>query len=81
VVTGFGVSRLAELPGWPADLRLVEAGPLAGAAARLAADPATVWDSSLLTAPLYARPPAVTTPRTPRTRRTAQPMSSDGVLR
>ncbi len=69
IVTGFGVSRLGELPGWPADLRLVEAGPLAGAAARLAADPATVWDPSLLTAPLYARPPAVTTPRP---RRTAQ---------
>jgi len=73
IVTGFGVSRLAELPGWPADLALVEAGPLAGAAARLAADPATVWDPSLLTAPLYARPPAVTTPRA---RRTAQPALS-----
>ena len=64
IVTGFGVSRLAEIPGWPADLRLVEAGPLAAAAVRLAADPATVWDPSLLTAPLYARPPAVTLPRT-----------------
>jgi N6-L-threonylcarbamoyladenine synthase len=70
IVTGFGVSRLGKLPGWPADLRLVEAGPLAGAAARLAADPATAWDPSLLTAPLYARPPAVTTPRP---RRTARP--------
>jgi len=69
VITGFGVARLCELAGWQADLRLVEAGPLAGAAARLAADPATVWDPSLLTAPLYARPPAVTTPRP---RRTAQ---------
>ena len=69
LITGFGVSRLGELPGWPADLRLAEAGPLAGAAARLAADPATVWDPSLLTSPLYARPPAVTVPR-PRPRRT-----------
>jgi tRNA threonylcarbamoyladenosine biosynthesis protein TsaB len=68
LVTGFGVSRLGELPGWPADLRLSEAGPLAAAVARLAADPATVWDPSLLTSPLYARPPAVTLPR----RRTAQ---------
>jgi len=71
VVTGFGVSRLGELPGWPADLRLVESGPLAGAAARLAADPATVWDPSLLTAPLYARPPAVTVPRPRQTARAA----------
>ncbi|HEX3532527.1 MAG TPA: tRNA (adenosine(37)-N6)-threonylcarbamoyltransferase complex dimerization subunit type 1 TsaB [Thermoanaerobaculia bacterium] len=77
IVTGFGVSRLGALPGWPADLRLVEAGPLAGAAARLAADPATVWDPSLLTAPLYARPPAVTTPRP---RRTARPLSIRPVL-
>lgn len=63
IVTGFGVSRLDQLPGWPADLRLVEAGPLAAAAARLAADPAMDWDPALLTAPLYARPPAVTLPR------------------
>jgi tRNA threonylcarbamoyl adenosine modification protein YeaZ len=62
-VTGFGVSRLADLPGWPADLPLVEAGALAPAAARLAADPALVWDTALLTSPLYARPPAVTAPR------------------
>jgi tRNA threonylcarbamoyladenosine biosynthesis protein TsaB len=62
-VTGFGVSRLADLPGWPADLPLVEAGALAPAAARLAADPALVWDAALLTSPLYARPPAITTPR------------------
>jgi tRNA threonylcarbamoyladenosine biosynthesis protein TsaB len=67
VVTGFGVSRLAAIPGWPADLQLVEAGPLAATAARLAADPATVWDVSLLTSPLYARPPAVTVPRARRT--------------
>lgn len=70
LVTGFGVSRLAELPGWPADLPVLEAGPLAAAAARLAADPATVWDPSLLTSPLYARPPAVTLPRARRPLRT-----------
>jgi tRNA threonylcarbamoyl adenosine modification protein YeaZ len=71
LITGFGVSRLGELPGWPADLRLAEAGPLAAAAARLAADPETVWDPSLLTSPLYARPPAVTQPRARRTAGTA----------
>jgi len=63
VVIGFGVSRLAGLPGWPPDLRLVEPGPLAPAAARLAAAPETVWDPSLLTHPLYSRPPAFTPAR------------------
>ena len=63
IVIGFGVSRLAELPGWPADLRLVESGPLASAAARLVAAPETVWDPSLLTHPLYARPAAFTPAR------------------
>jgi hypothetical protein len=69
LVIGFGVSRLADLPGWPADLRLVEPGPLAPAAARLVAAPSTVWDPSLLTHPLYARPAAFTParPRTPAT--------------
>lgn len=66
IVTGFGVSRLAELPGWPLGLRLVEAGPLAAAAVRLAADPELGWDPSLLIFPLYARPPAVTLPKTRR---------------
>jgi tRNA threonylcarbamoyl adenosine modification protein YeaZ len=66
VVIGFGVSRLADLPGWPADLRLVEPGPLASAAARLVAAPDTVWDPALLTHPLYARPTAFT-PARPRT--------------
>lgn len=68
IVTGFGVSRLAELPDWPPGLRLVEAGPLAAAAARLAADPELAWDPSLLTSPLYARPPAVTLPKARRPR-------------
>ena len=36
---GFGVSRLREAPGWPAGLRLLEPGPLAPAAALLAASP------------------------------------------
>lgn len=63
VVTGFGVSRLAEIPGWPADLRLLEPGPLAPAAALLASSPGTVWDPALLTAALYSRPPAVTLPK------------------
>ncbi len=67
IVTGFGVSRLGDLPGWPPGLRLVEPGPLAPAAARLAAAPETVWDPALLTHPLYTRPPAITParPRTP----------------
>ncbi|HEV7786734.1 MAG TPA: tRNA (adenosine(37)-N6)-threonylcarbamoyltransferase complex dimerization subunit type 1 TsaB [Thermoanaerobaculia bacterium] len=67
VVIGFGVSRLADLPGWPAVLRLVEPGPLASAAARLVTAPETVWDPALLTHPLYARPAAFTParPRTP----------------
>jgi tRNA threonylcarbamoyladenosine biosynthesis protein TsaB len=63
MVTGFGVSRLAALPGWPAFLRLVEPGPLAPAAALLAARPETVWDPALLTTAIYSRPPAVTLPR------------------
>ena len=55
-VVGFGVSRLAGLPGWPPDLRLVEPGPLAPAALRLASAPDTAWDPWLLTQPLYSRP-------------------------
>jgi tRNA threonylcarbamoyladenosine biosynthesis protein TsaB len=63
-IVGFGVARLADLPGWPADLRLVEPGPLAPAALPLLPPPGTAgWDPALLTAPLYARPPAVTHPR------------------
>ncbi len=63
VVAGFGVSRLAETPGWPAGLRLLEPGPLAPAAAILAASPGTVWDPGLLTSAVYSRPPAVTLPK------------------
>jgi tRNA threonylcarbamoyladenosine biosynthesis protein TsaB len=63
VVTGFGVSRLAQVPGWPADLRLLEPGRLAPAAAVLAASPETVWDPALLTSAIYSRPPAVTLPK------------------
>jgi tRNA threonylcarbamoyladenosine biosynthesis protein TsaB len=63
VLAGFGVARLAALPGWPAEIRLLEPGPLAAAAARLAARPDAVWDAGLLTAPLYSRPPAITLPR------------------
>jgi tRNA threonylcarbamoyladenosine biosynthesis protein TsaB len=63
VVVGFGVSRLAALPDWPGAMQLVEPGPLAPAAARLAAEPGTVWDPALLVAPLYSRPPAISLPR------------------
>jgi tRNA threonylcarbamoyl adenosine modification protein YeaZ len=59
-VTGFGVSRLAELPDWPAGIRLIEGGPLAATALRMVPDQ---WDSSLLIHPLYSRPPAITQPR------------------
>lgn len=61
-VTGFGISRLADLPEWPADIRLVEAGPLAATAVRLAADIPS-WNADLLVHPLYSRPPAVTPPK------------------
>ena len=59
VLVGFGVSRLGDLPG----LRLVEPGPLAPAAARVAADPGTEWNPALLTSALYSRPPAISLPR------------------
>lgn len=63
IVAGFGVARLAELPGWPADLRLVEPGPLAPAAAAIAADPGTEWNAQLLTSAVYSRPPAISLPK------------------
>jgi tRNA threonylcarbamoyl adenosine modification protein YeaZ len=59
-VTGFGVSRLAELPDWPAEIRLIEGEPLAATALRLVPGE---WDSGLLIHPLYSRPPAITAPR------------------
>jgi tRNA threonylcarbamoyladenosine biosynthesis protein TsaB len=62
-IVGFGVSRLAGLPGWPGGLRLVEPGPLAPTAARLATAPETEWDPQLLVSPLYSRPPAISVPR------------------
>lgn len=64
-VAGFGVSRLAELAGWPPEIRLLEAGPLAAAALRLAAAPEAAWDAGLLVSPIYSRAPAVT-PMRPR---------------
>jgi tRNA threonylcarbamoyl adenosine modification protein YeaZ len=62
-IVGFGVTRLAELPDWPAEVRLIEPGPLAGTALRLAGTAGTVWDPDLLVRPLYSRPPAITQPR------------------
>lgn len=59
VLVGFGVSRLGDLPG----LRLMEPGPLAPAAARVAADPGTEWNPALLTSAVYSRPPAISLPR------------------
>lgn len=58
-ITGFGLSRLPELP---ADIRLVEAGPLAATAVRMAAKIPS-WNADLLIRPLYSRPPAVTPPK------------------
>ena len=60
VITGFGISRLAELPDWPAEIRLIEAGPLAATALPLVPNE---WDPDLLIHPLYSRPPAITQPR------------------
>ena len=70
MVIGFGVSRLAALPDWPAALRLIEPGPLAPTAALLAAAPETDWDPAHLTTAIYSRPPAITLPR-PRAAATA----------
>lgn len=66
VVAGFGAPRLADLPGWPAEIRLHEPDPrnsLAAVAARLAAGPETEWDPARLTSPLYSRPAAISQPR------------------
>jgi hypothetical protein len=65
-VVGFGVSRLAGLPGWPEGVRLLEAGPLAGTAVRLAGTLDLDWDPDLLVRPLYSRPPAITPARSTR---------------
>jgi len=62
-IVGFGVSRLASLPDWAAAPRLVEPGPLAPAAARLAAGEGVEWDASFLVSPIYSRPPATSLPR------------------
>lgn len=62
-VIGFGAAKLAELAGWPAEIRVQEPGSLAPAAVRLASAPDLVWDPGLLTQPLYSRPPAITPPK------------------
>lgn len=58
VLVGFGVEALASVRNG-ADVVAREARPLAPIAARMAARQAPAWDASLLTRPLYARPPAV----------------------
>jgi tRNA threonylcarbamoyl adenosine modification protein YeaZ len=63
VVIGFGVSRLAEIPGWPESVRLIEPGPLAPAAAILAGSSGTEWDPASLTSAIYSRPPAISLPK------------------
>lgn len=62
VLAGFDLDRLV----WPAGIRRFTPGPerpLAAVAALRAADPSMVWETGLLTDPLYSRPPAVTLPR------------------
>jgi tRNA threonylcarbamoyladenosine biosynthesis protein TsaB len=66
ILTGFGVSRLAELADWPEEVQLVEAGPLAATAIRVAWAAPLPWDPSLLVHPLYSRPPAISLPKAPR---------------
>lgn len=65
-IVGFGVGRLAAEPGWPRQATLVEPPPLAPAALRWIARQGLDWDPDRLTAPLYARPPAVTAPAKPK---------------
>ena len=68
-IVGFGAARLADLPGWPAGIRLCEpspALPLASVAARLASAPEMDWDPARLTSPLYSRPAAISLPRSRR---------------
>jgi tRNA threonylcarbamoyladenosine biosynthesis protein TsaB len=67
VIVGFGVRRLAALPGWPAAAVLHEPGALAPAALRRLPEDLAAWDPGRLTAPIYGRPPAVTIPRGRRT--------------
>jgi tRNA threonylcarbamoyl adenosine modification protein YeaZ len=62
-VVGWGTGRLAALPGWPEDALITEPGPLAPAALRLLPEDLSTWDAARLSAPIYGRPPAVTTPR------------------
>lgn len=59
-LVGFGVSRLTDFSGLT---RLIEPGPLASAAARLAVAPEVEWSPDLLVSPLYSRPPAISAPR------------------
>jgi tRNA threonylcarbamoyladenosine biosynthesis protein TsaB len=59
-VVGFGVSRLTALCS---HTPLIEPGPLAAVAVRLAAAPEIAWDPDLLVAPIYSRPPAISVPR------------------
>lgn len=59
-LVGFALPPAAEWAGDALDVR--EAPPLAPIAARLAARHPPAWDATLLTRPLYARPPAVHMP-------------------
>lgn len=65
LLAGFGVAALEGPLSLLAEtgIETVEPPPLAGAAALLAARHPPVWDASLLTSPLYFRPPAVTLPK------------------
>jgi tRNA threonylcarbamoyladenosine biosynthesis protein TsaB len=68
-IIGFGAARLANLSGWPTEIRLEEptpAHPLASIAARLASGSDAEWDATRLTSPLYSRPAAISLPRSRR---------------
>ncbi|MEM7355234.1 MAG: tRNA (adenosine(37)-N6)-threonylcarbamoyltransferase complex dimerization subunit type 1 TsaB [Acidobacteriota bacterium] len=63
-IVGFGVTALAEVPGWPErGIELIEPPPLAPVAARHLTPETIDWDPARLTAPIYFRPPAVTPPK------------------
>lgn len=62
VIVGFGVGRLAAVPGWSIAPELIQPTALAPLALKVAAAEPPSWDPSLLVSPLYLRPPATTVP-------------------
>lgn len=61
MLSGFGVSKLAEMPDWTStETELIEPPPLAPVAARCLPLDAIEWRPQSLQAPIYFRRPAVT---------------------